>query len=70
MQVSRAHALAAGSWSDISSQSSARVSIHDGADPRLRRNQIRDGQGVGIYVYDGGRGTLEDNNLTGNARGA
>jgi parallel beta-helix repeat protein len=53
---------------DISSQSSACVAIRDGADPRLRRNQIHDStQGGGVYVYDGGLGTLEDNDITGNA---
>ena len=51
---------------DISSQSLACVAIHDGADPRLRRNQIRDGQQNGVFVYDDGRGTLEDNEITGN----
>jgi len=52
---------------DISSQSSACVAIHDGANPRLRRNKIHDGMSAGVYVYDNGRGTLEDNDITGNA---
>jgi parallel beta-helix repeat protein len=52
---------------DISSQSSVCVGIHDGADPRLRRNQIHDGKHVGVFVYDDGRGTLEDNDISGNA---
>jgi parallel beta-helix repeat protein len=52
---------------DISCQSSACVAIRNGADPRLRRNHIHDGKQSGVYVYDGGLGTLEDNDITGNA---
>ena len=52
---------------DISSQSLACVAIRDGADPRLRRNQIHDGKAAGVFVYDSGLGTLEDNDITGNA---
>ena len=51
---------------DISSESLACVAIRDGADPRLRRNTIRDGKGDGVLVYDGGLGTLEDNDITAN----
>jgi parallel beta-helix repeat protein len=52
---------------DISSQSLACVAIHNGADPRLRRNKIHSGKMGGVYVYDTGLGTLEDNDITGNA---
>jgi parallel beta-helix repeat protein len=52
---------------DISSQSGPCVGIHDGADPRLRRNQIHDGREGGVFVYADGRGTLEDNHISGNA---
>jgi parallel beta-helix repeat protein len=52
---------------DISSQTGACVGIHDGADPRLRRNRIHDGKSSGVFVYDDGRGTLEDNDIGGNA---
>jgi parallel beta-helix repeat protein len=52
---------------DITSQSLACVAIHDGADPRLRRNTIHDGKQGGVYVYDQGLGTLEDNDITANA---
>ena len=52
---------------DISSQSLACVAIRDGADPRLRRNQIHNGNQSGVYVLDSGMGTLEDNDITGNA---
>lgn len=51
---------------DISSQAASCVYIRDGADPRLRRNKIHDGKAYGVYVYDGGLGTLEDNEITGN----
>jgi parallel beta-helix repeat protein len=51
---------------DISSQSLACVAIRNGADPRLRANKIHDGKECGIYVYEGGLGTVEDNDITGN----
>ena len=51
---------------DISSQSNACVAIRNGADPRLRRNKIHDGKHCGVYVLEGGLGTLEDNDITGN----
>jgi parallel beta-helix repeat protein len=52
---------------DIASQSLACVAIRDGADPRLRRNQIHDSKkGGGVFVFDGGLGTLEDNDITAN----
>ncbi|MDP8922518.1 MAG: TIR domain-containing protein, partial [Chloroflexota bacterium] len=53
---------------DISSKSFACIAIRGGADPRIRRCRIRDGKWVGVYVYDQGRGTLEDNEVVGNAR--
>jgi len=43
------------------------VLIHSGADPRLRRNRIRDGMGGGVVVYENGQGVLEDNDIFGNA---
>src|SRR3990170_5332877 len=51
---------------DITSQSLASVAIHDGADPRLRRNRIHDGKQSGVYVNENGLGTLEDNDIFGN----
>ncbi|WP_427167455.1 right-handed parallel beta-helix repeat-containing protein [Streptomyces sp. C1-1] len=51
---------------DISSQGLACVAIRNGADPRLRRNQIHDSKQSGVYVFDSGLGTLEDNDITGN----
>ncbi|MHB9072401.1 MAG: right-handed parallel beta-helix repeat-containing protein [Desulfobaccales bacterium] len=52
---------------DITSQSNACVAIHSGADPRLRRNRIHDGKTGGVFIYDNGLGTLEDNDIFGNA---
>ncbi|HEX8128753.1 MAG TPA: right-handed parallel beta-helix repeat-containing protein, partial [Pyrinomonadaceae bacterium] len=52
---------------DITSQSWACVAIHGGADPRLRRNSIHDGGQGGVYIYENGQGTLEDNDIFGNA---
>ncbi len=51
---------------DITSQSLSCVGIHDGADPRLRRNRIHDGKESGVFVYTNGQGTLEDNDIFGN----
>jgi parallel beta-helix repeat protein len=51
---------------DISSQTTTCVAIHNGADPRLRRNQIHDSKEGGVYVYENGLGTLEDNDITAN----
>ena len=44
------------------------MEIKTGGDPTLRRNQIHDGKSGGVLVRDGGRGTLEDNDITGNTR--
>ncbi len=52
---------------DISSQSLSCVAIRNGADPRLRGNYIHDGIQSGVFVYDGGLGTLEDNEIIANA---
>jgi len=52
---------------DITSQSRTCVVIHGGADPRLRRNRIHDGKAAGVYVYEDGQGTLEDNEIFSNA---
>jgi parallel beta-helix repeat protein len=51
---------------DISSQSLTCVAIHDGADPRLKRNCIHDGQQGGVLIYENGQGTLEDNEIFSN----
>jgi len=53
---------------DVTSKSLACVGIHDGADPRLRRNRIHDGKQGGVYFYESGQGTLEDNEIFGNAK--
>jgi parallel beta-helix repeat protein len=50
---------------DISSDSVTCVAIRLGADPRLRQNRIHGaGQGSGIFVYQDGLGTLEDNEIS------
>jgi F-box protein 11 len=51
---------------DITSQSRACVAIHNGADPRLRRNRIHDGKASGVLVYENGLGTVEDNDIFSN----
>ena len=53
---------------DITSQSFACVFIHNDADPRLRRNRIHDGKVLGILVFENGMGTLEENDIYGNAK--
>ncbi len=52
---------------EITSQSLGCVAIRNGADPRLRRNRIHAGKTSGVQVYDNGLGTLEDNDIFGNA---
>jgi F-box protein 11 len=51
---------------DIASRGVACVAIHGGADPRLRRNRIHDGNDTGVMVYKNGQGTLEDNDIFAN----
>jgi F-box protein 11 len=51
---------------DISSRGGSCVFITSGADPRLRRNKIHDAKEAGVYVYNNGLGTLEDNEIRGN----
>jgi F-box protein 11 len=52
---------------DIASQTRACVAIRNGADPHLRRNRIHESNQGGVYVYDNGQGTLEDNEITANS---
>lgn len=51
---------------DITSQSLSCVFIHEGADPRLRRNHIHDGKECGVLVWTHGQGTFEDNDIFNN----
>jgi hypothetical protein len=51
---------------DITSQSSARVSVHYGADPRLLRNRIHDGKNTSVLVFYNGQVILEDNDIFAN----
>jgi F-box protein 11 len=53
---------------DISSRSHSSVIIHEGADPRIRRNRIHSGEEGGIFVYSRGLGTLEDNDISNNEK--
>jgi parallel beta-helix repeat protein len=52
---------------DITSRTLACIAIHAGADARIRRNLIHDGNQGGVMVFDNGQGTLEDNDIFGNA---
>jgi parallel beta-helix repeat protein len=45
----------------------AYVEIKSGGNPILRRNRIRDGKATGVFVLENGKGTLEDNEIFGNA---
>jgi hypothetical protein len=45
---------------DISGCSLACVAVHDGANPRVRRNRIHHGARSGVYVCGKGRGSFED----------
>ena len=53
---------------DMTSQGRVCIAIHDGADPRLRRNHIHDSAQGGVSIYTNGQGTLEDNDIFGNER--
>ncbi len=52
---------------DITGHALACVAIHNGADPRLRKNRIHDGKAEGISIYDNGLGILEENDVYSNA---
>ena len=53
---------------DITSQGISCVGIHDGADPRIKRNRIHDGKDAGVYIYKNGKGTIEENEIFGNTK--
>jgi parallel beta-helix repeat protein len=46
------------------------VEIKTGGNPTLRGNRINRNDYRAVYAHDGGRGVIEDNDLTGNKRGA
>jgi parallel beta-helix repeat protein len=48
---------------DITSVKLAAVAVHGSADPRVRGNLIHDGEQGGVFVYDQGLGTFEDNEI-------
>ena len=50
---------------DISSRGGSCVYIVNGADPRVRRNKIHASKYSGVFIFNGGLGTLEDNEITG-----
>jgi parallel beta-helix repeat protein len=52
---------------DVSSESLSCIAVGGGADPRLRRNRIHDSKQSGVFIYDNGRGTFEDNEIFANA---
>jgi parallel beta-helix repeat protein len=44
----------------------AGVQIRSGSNPLVRRNKIHNGCHGGIYIHDGGMGTIEENDIYGN----
>lgn len=50
---------------DISSEAGSCLYVYRGADPMVRRNLINNGSEYGVFVYEGGRGTFEDNEIFG-----
>ena len=48
---------------NVSSQTSAGIGIHSGADPRIRYSNIHDNKKAGIVVSSDGVGTIEENTL-------
>ncbi|MBI4277426.1 MAG: right-handed parallel beta-helix repeat-containing protein, partial [Armatimonadetes bacterium] len=55
---------------DIFGHAYAGVSITTGGNLTLRRNRINRNGYNAVWVYGGGGGTIEDNDLRGNRRGA
>ena len=51
-------------------QCECRDQIKEGGNPTVRRNRITDNGYEAVWVYEGGRGTFEGNDLRGNKRGA
>jgi parallel beta-helix repeat protein len=43
--------------------------VRAGGSPVMRGNRINRNGGNAVYVHDGGRGAIEDNDLTGNGLG-
>ncbi|MAQ95971.1 MAG: hypothetical protein CMM84_20890 [Rhodothermaceae bacterium] len=52
---------------DVKSEGLSCVAVHSGADPVVRGNRIHDGKQAGVFVYEDGRGTYEDNDVFANA---
>ena len=46
------------------------LTVRTGANPTVRASRINDNGYEAVCVQDRGRGTFEDNDLTGNRRGA
>lgn len=53
---------------DLSSRGLSCLAVMNGAAPWVRRNRIHDGKQSGIFVYEQGRGTFEDNEVYGNTK--
>eukprot|EP00668_Euglena_longa_P001881 GGOE01002202.1.p1 GENE.GGOE01002202.1~~GGOE01002202.1.p1 ORF type:complete len:804 (-),score=250.55 GGOE01002202.1:507-2879(-) len=52
---------------DVESHSGACIAIHGpDARPTIRRCTIHDGRQAGVYVFDGGQGVIEDNDIVNN----
>ncbi|HEX8143748.1 MAG TPA: right-handed parallel beta-helix repeat-containing protein [Pyrinomonadaceae bacterium] len=56
---------------DITSDTWACVAVHGTmADPIIRRNKIHDGKAGGVFIYDHGKGTIEDCDIYGHTNAA
>jgi parallel beta-helix repeat protein len=56
---------------DITSDTWACVAIHGSmADPTIRRTRLHDSKSGGVFVYDHGKGTIEDCDIYGNTNAA
>lgn len=51
---------------DLSSTSLSCLAVRNNADPRVRRNRIHGGNQSGLFIYDNGVGTYEENEIFGN----
>ena len=61
-----------GRWrtTDITANAIAGVEIKTGGNPMLRGNRINRNGDQAVWIHRDGKGVIEDNDLTDNARGA
>jgi parallel beta-helix repeat protein len=51
---------------DVSSDVGTVIAVRSGANPTIRNSRIHDGGEAGVFVYEGGEGEFEENDIFGN----